>query len=124
MTQLLSNAPLGHGLSSEQLDLIYSAKDRTIDEDFARFHRENPRIYRRLVDLARQVKGAGHTHCSIDFLYHRLRWYHIVELKSKEPFKLNDHYTSRYARAIMRFEPDLCDFFQVRKLRSKGASQK
>jgi hypothetical protein len=121
MSQLSSSTPLGHGLSPEQLDLIYSAKDRTIDEDFARFHKLHPEIYRKLVNLAREVKGAGHTHCSIDFLMHRLRWHYHIELRSKEPFKLNNNFASRYARAIMLCEMDLADLFEVRKLRSKGA---
>jgi hypothetical protein len=123
MTQLDSQYPLGSGLSATQLEIIYSRKDLTIDQRFAEFHKANPHIYRKLVNLAREVKGAGHTHCSIDFLMHRLRWYHHVELKSTEPFKLNDQFSSRYARAIMLMEPDLCDFFQVRKLRSKGSAK-
>ncbi len=119
MTQLSSVAPLGCGLSSEQLDLIYDSY-KTIDEAFAAYHREHPEVYRKLVNLAREVRGAGHDHCSIDFLMHRLRWYYHIEQRSPQPFKCNDHFTSRYARAIMRFEPDLCDFFTIRKLRSKG----
>jgi hypothetical protein len=57
----------------------------------------------------------------MDFLMHRLRWHHHIELKIKEPFKLNNDFTARYARAIMMSEPDLSDFFQVRKLRSRGS---
>ena len=33
-------------------------------------------------------------------------------------FKLNNDFTSRYARLIMQQEPDLEDFFEVRVLRS------
>jgi hypothetical protein len=121
MSQLQSHTPLGHGLSNDQLELLYSKRDPTIDERFADFHRENPHIYRRLVNLCREVKGAGHETYSIKALFERIRWWHHIELKSKEPFLLNNDFTSRYARAIMLFEPDLCDFFEVRKLRSKGA---
>jgi hypothetical protein len=117
MTQLSSSLPLGSGLSEAQLDLIYSRKDLTIDTRFAEFHKANPHIYRRLVNLCREVKGAGHETYSMKALFERLRWWHHIELKSKEPFLLNNDFTSRYARAIMRFEPDLCDFFKVRGLR-------
>jgi hypothetical protein len=120
MTQLSSSVPLGAGLTPEQLDLIYSARDRTIDERFAAFHKKNPHIYRKLVNLCREVKGAGHDHYSIKAIFERLRWFHHIELKSKEPFTLNNDFTARYARAIMQFESDLCDFFEVRKLRSRG----
>ena len=114
--------PLGHGLSSEQLELIYSRKDLTIDERFAAFHKQNPHIYRKLVNLCREVKAARHETYSVKALFERLRWWHHIELKSKEPFLLNNDYTARYARAIMLCEPDLKDFFETRKLRSKGAA--
>lgn len=120
MSQLQSPTPLGSGLSPEQLELIYEQRFRTIDERFAAFHKANPQIYRKLVNLAREVKAAGHEHYSMDCLFHRLRWYYRVEQQTKEPFKLQDHYTSRYARAIMMCEPDLVDMFEVRRLRSKG----
>jgi hypothetical protein len=123
MTQLSSTLPLGSGLSEDQLDLIYSRKDLTIDEKFSEFHKKNPAVYRRLVNLCREVKGAGHTTYSMKALFERLRWWHHIELKSKEPFLLNNDFTSRYARAIMLCEPDLCDFFQVRRLTSKGAGK-
>jgi hypothetical protein len=109
----------GCGLSPEQLELLYD-KERTPDEWFTQFHAGNPHIYRKLVDLCRQVKGAGHDSYGIKALFERLRWYHHVELKSKEPFLLNNNFTSRYARLIMKQEPDLSDFFEVRKLRPRS----
>ena len=112
----------GAGLTPEQLDLIYSRRNFTVDERFAAFHRANPHIYRKLVNLCREVKGAGHEHYSVKALFERLRWWHHIELKSKEPFVLNNDFTSRYARAIMMCEPDLSCFFEVRKLRSKGSN--
>lgn len=118
MTQIDSAYPLGHGLSCDQLDLIYGGL-RNIEQDFWRYDRENPKVYRKLVNLAREVKGAGHEHFSIDALFHRLRWYYTVESKSHEPFKLNNNFTSFYARLIMQREPDLADFFEIRKQRSK-----
>jgi len=108
----------GSGLSSDQLDLVYREPD--IAEDFERFHRENPDVYRNLVNLARTVKAAGYVRYSMDALFHRLRWHYNVEHKSKEPFKMNDHFTSRYARLIASREPDLAKFFECRKLRNSA----
>lgn len=117
-TQLTSRNPLGHGLSAEQLDLIYSALP-DIEADFWRFDRENPKVYRLIVNLARTVRAAGYETYSMDAIFHRLRWHYNIEHKSKEPFKLDDHFTSFYSRLIMSREPDLCDFFVIRKQRSK-----
>jgi hypothetical protein len=111
--------PIGSGLSAEQLDLIYAKRDLTIDQQFEAFHAANPHIYRKLVNLCREVKGAGHEHYGIKAIFERLRWFHHIELRSKEPFILNNNFTARYARLIMRQECDLCDFFEVRKLRPK-----
>lgn len=112
----------GHGLSPEQLELIYAQRNLTIDERFAAYHRAHPEVYRKLVNLARQAKGAGFTHYGMKALVERLRWHMTVERKSTEPFKINNDFASRYARYIMRLEPDLAEFLEVRKLRSKGAS--
>lgn len=114
--------PLGYGLSAEQLELIYAKGDQTIDSRFADFHRANPHIYRKLVDLCREVKAAGRDHYSVKALFERLRWWHHIELRSQEPFLLNNDFTSRYARAIMMCEKDLANFFELRKLTSKGSA--
>lgn len=119
MSQLDSAYPLSHGLSGQQLELIYSGL-RDIEQDFWRFDRENPKVYRMIVNLARTVKAAGYTHYSMDAIFHRLRWHYNIEHKSKEPFVLNDHFTSHYSRLVMSREPDLSDFFEIRKQRSKG----
>ena len=105
-------------LSQEQLSLIYSRRDLTVDERFAAFHKANPHIYRKLVDLCREVKRSGRDHYSVKALFERLRWWHHIELRSQEPFVLNNDFTSRYARYIMQFEPDLKEFFELRKLRT------
>lgn len=117
-SQRESAYPLSHGLSGKQLDLIYGGL-RNIEQDFWRYDREHPKVYKKLVNLARQVKAAGFDHYSMDALAHRLRWHYDVEKKAEEPFKFNDHYTAFYARLIMAREPDLSNLFELRKQRSK-----
>jgi hypothetical protein len=93
---------------------------RAIDVRFDEFHREHPEVYRLIVRLCRKLRHAGRTHYSIDAILHRVRWHYDVNAKRPgEPFKLNDHFTSRYARLVMRQEPDLSDFFETRKLRAQ-----
>ena len=119
VSQLDSAYPLSHGLSGKQLDLIYGGM-RNIEQDFWRYDRENPKVYRMIVNLARTVRAAGYEHYSMDAIFHRLRWHYNIENKSTEPFVLNDHFTSFYARLVMSREPDLADFFSIRKQRSKA----
>jgi hypothetical protein len=118
-TQLESAYPLSHGLSGKQLEMIYGDGMRNIEQAFWKFDKDNPQVYRMVVRLARTAKAAGHSHYSIDAIFHLLRWHHNVKHKRPEPFVLNDWYTSRYARLVMSREPDLADFFSIRKLRSQ-----
>jgi|CXWL01.1.fsa_nt_gi hypothetical protein len=47
--------------------------------------------------------------------WERMRWTFTVETQRPEGEpKLNDHYTSWYARHIMATKPDLAGFFEVR----------
>jgi hypothetical protein len=119
MSQLDSLRPVGHGLSAEQLDLLYTDK-KTPESAFWSFDRHHPSVYRMLVHLARGLKKQGFKSYSMDALFHRVRWHHYVKRnRSQEAFRLNDWYTSFYARLIMEREPDLVDFFEIRKQRSK-----
>ncbi|MDP9269309.1 MAG: hypothetical protein M3P27_13440 [Acidobacteriota bacterium] len=92
---------------------------RPIDVRFEQFNADHPEVYRLLVRFCRELKDAGRSHYSVDALFHRLRWYYHVEKRAEEPFKLNDHYTSRYARLISAQETDLANFFETRRLRAQ-----
>lgn len=95
---------------------------KTIQEAFEDFHAENPTVYAALVRLARQAKARGHLRIGIELLFAVLRWERMMGTAdpSQDHFKLNDHYTSRYARLIMAREPDLDGLFATRTLRSFG----
>ena len=88
------------------------------DAQFLTFHEENPHVYRALVKRARALREAGHRSYSIKGLYEALRFEWSLRTKG-EPVKLNNNYTSRYARLIMAQEPDLRGFFQTREMPSR-----
>jgi hypothetical protein len=91
----------------------------TIDEKFLAFHNQNPHVYSELVELAYRAKNRGHKRMGIEMLFAIIRWRRAMRTVDEySNFKLNDHYTSRYARAIMENEPELEGFFQIRKLRA------
>ena len=89
-----------------------------IDMRFVEFHHANPQVYKTLVALARKWAQAGHDKCSIDMLFHLLRWEYGTSTSGDSGFRLNDHFTSRYARLISANEPDLADLFNTRSIRS------
>ena len=92
--------------------------DHGIQERFEKFHSENPEVYRLLVKFAREAKAAGRKHYGMKSLFERLRWHVDIELKGEHEFKLNNNYTSRYARRIRDLEFDLRDFFETRELKA------
>lgn len=89
----------------------------TIQERFERFHAENPHVYEMFVRFARQLR-ARRARGSAAMIFERMRW--ETAITTNDPhFKLNDQYTSRYARLAMAQEPDLAGFFEIRELRSE-----
>lgn len=95
-----------------------------IDERFVEFHHSNPHVYRHLVGLARQWRDAGHRTCSMKMLFEVLRWDAGVRTSSADGLKLNNDFTSRYARLIAANEPDLAHLFERRCLAAeRGAGR-
>ncbi len=86
----------------------------SISERFVEFHRENPRVYKTLVDLARKwVKTTGSSKIGIKSLCERARW--EIAVKSKNSgFRIDNSFTAFYARLIMENEPDLKGMFDTR----------
>jgi len=85
----------------------------TITEKFHQFHADNPHVYQKLVRLAKELKYKGHDEYGMKGLFEVLRWQHAIKTKGSQ-FKLNNNYTSMYARMIMRHERELQDFFKTR----------
>lgn len=87
----------------------------SIQIQFETYHSINPSVYTKLVDLAREVKSKGRVCYAIEPLFARLRWHFEFETEG-DSFKLNNNFTSRYARLIMENEPDLRGFFRTRPI--------
>ena len=113
-------------VDENQLDLFADAnaatetepRALTIQERFERFHAANPWVYRRLVDLARDLVRRGHHRVGIGMCWETLRYSAMWSSDPSSDFKLNDHYRSRYARLIVAQEPDLAEAFELRELRA------
>ena len=95
-------------------------QEKTIQQRFERFHIAHPEVLEELIGLARQWRRAGHDHGAIEVFWAVLRWQRGMRglPDDDEDYKLNDHYTSRYARLIMERCSDLDGVFEVRRLRA------
>jgi hypothetical protein len=92
-----------------------------IQEEFERFHANNPSVYRSLVKMARRAKDSGHERFGMKTLFEVLRWTRMTRRKDGQLFLLNNNFTSRYARLIEEQEADLKGFFELRTLLSEAA---
>jgi hypothetical protein len=77
------------------------------------FHRENPEILAFLIDEIETRMDAGQKSFSFASLWHYLRW-KIDIGRGPRTFKMNDHLTPYYARAIMILRPDFNGWAELR----------
>lgn len=87
-----------------------------IQNDFEKFHSANPLVYQLLVSSALRVKARGYKQYGIKTLYELVRWHHDINVGPNNAYKLNNNYSSRYARLIMDNVPQLEGFFRLREL--------
>ncbi len=97
-------------------EALMAHDDVTLSARFETFHRENPRVYALLVRFARQLQARGYEHAGMKAIWERMRWEMGLETIDPDGFKLNNDFTSRYARLIMANEPELDGFFRTRRL--------
>lgn len=95
--------------------LSESEQPESIQQQFLAYHERHPEVYRLLVTLARKACAKGRK-VGMKCLWERLRW--EIWISRDDDFKLNNNYTSRYARLIMEREWDLRGYFETRELKS------
>lgn len=77
------------------------------------FHEQNPAVFGKLVEYAREAKKAGKRRIGIAACFERLRWFSEVETKG-DAFKLNNNARAFYSRLLMAEVPELAGFFRTR----------
>lgn len=98
-----------------QIDIF--SPPSTIDAAFWKFHKENPQVYNKLVQMAFHARRLGKAKIGMKMLFEVIRWEHLVHTRSDD-FALNNNYTSRYVRIIEDQYPDLIGMFEKRILHS------
>ncbi len=93
-----------------------AARSGTMAERFEEFHRLNPHVYELIMDIALELKKAGHQRAGMKLIFERIRWLYYIGTKGDD-FKLNNNYTAFYARLVMEHRDDLEGFFQLRRQR-------
>ncbi len=90
-----------------------------LDAAFMEHHRANPAVWSLFERFALEAARAGRKHFGAKAVFERMRWHIEFETKdSLADWKLNNNYTSRYARMFAERHPEHADLFQFRELKS------
>lgn len=91
----------------------------TIDERFHDFHRRNAWVYTALETMTAELVASGQRRGGMKMLVEVLRWrYFRQTFDTSSPFRLNNDYTSRYARLLLAAHPEWDRVFETRELRA------
>ncbi len=90
-----------------------------IQRNFSKFHAKNPRVYQLFCRFTQQMRDSGFEHGGAKMIAERIRWETGVVTTSDPPIKLNNNYTSRYARMWMR-DYRAPGFFRTRELAARS----
>lgn len=82
---------------------------------FLEYHRDNPHVYELFKEFALQIIKSGHKNFSARGIFHRIRWETYTDDRF-EPLKVNNNYSSGYARLFEQDYPEHKGFFRKRKL--------
>lgn len=92
---------------------LFAGIDKRTMEWFRAYHDENPGIYAAFVDYAFEA-SKKFKHYSAKTIMERVRW--EVEIGAGKEFKINNDFTSLYARLFVYNYPGLETFFEFRTL--------
>ena len=92
-----------------------STRGQQIYDRWKAWHEANPRFWNLFVKFTFDLINAGHQHGSADMICHRIRWESALELNSREPVRVNNDYTSLWARLFAAQHPQHSEFFRRRR---------
>ena len=105
---------------AEQLALFFPPLDvrrSRADQIFAafkKFHAEHPIVWELFCRFTKEIIGSGFKNYGSKAVFERVRWYTTFETSTI--IKLNNNYTSYYARMFHAKFPDYGIFFRNREL--------
>ncbi len=90
---------------------------KSITIAFRKFHKQNPHVYKYFKRYTKQLIRSGKKVTSSKMILNRIRW-EIYWENQKGDYRINDAFTSRYARKFIREHPKHRHVFNLRELRS------
>jgi hypothetical protein len=85
---------------------------------FKKYHEENSQIYTEFKRLAFQLINRGYKHIGAKQIFEVIRWQTMIS--GNDGYKLNNSYTSDYARLFEKEHPAYEGIFRKRLCKLKG----
>jgi hypothetical protein len=89
---------------------------KSLQEKFFTYDQENPDIWKAFEKFSLEAASKGRKYIGAKMIYERIRWY--TQIEAKTGFKINNNYTSYYARKFQEEYPQLEGLFRTRKLKN------
>lgn len=93
---------------------IFKNIDPELLQRFKEYHQANPEIYRQFVIYAHRMKGVRKKYSAWTVI-NVIRW--NFDLRTTEPFKINNDFIALYARLLIHHDPSFEGFFELRKMK-------
>jgi hypothetical protein len=94
-------------------------ENKSIQTQFERFDQAHPEIYEEFRVIASDLLRRGRRHYGSKAILEVIRYHRILSGQDEhEPFKINNNYSSRYARKLIDEDKRFEQFFELRELRS------
>lgn len=101
-----------------RLQVPESLKDHPYLERFKKFHEDNTQVMRRIIEILEQHLDMEKDYASIDYIIGKIKYDEQMKVKGNYKYKINDAFTSIYARIIVHNFPKFKKLINIKKLRS------
>lgn len=92
--------------------------EATIQDRFEQFHDANPWIYTALESLTAGWLAKGHARVGVKQMFEVIRWQYGLATSGDRGFRMNNDFTSRYARLLVEAHPEWAAAIETRTLRA------
>lgn len=104
----------------DTIEVKFKEGDDSIQARFEAFDKTHPEVYVLFCELVNDLRRVGYKHYSADAVLHRIRWeFDVNTVRDYDGFKINDHFSSRYARKWQAAHLEHTGFFETRELKTK-----
>lgn len=101
------------GMSFSSVSGSFSDLNPSIVRKFWKYHSANPAVFELFRKFSNELKRSGRKHYGAKAVMERIRWHFAVETVGDD-FKLNNNYTSCYARLMVLQDDSFDGFFAMR----------